>query len=76
MAQIVRNALDIGVLLKQARKESGLTQADLALVAGTGNRVIVEAERGKPTTQIDILLHLIHMVGLDVVIQKKGSEKP
>jgi HTH-type transcriptional regulator/antitoxin HipB len=39
----------LGALVRQVRKEQGLTQLDLAGLAGLSNRFIIDLERGKET---------------------------
>jgi len=41
-----------------------LTQRDLALAIGTGERFIVELEAGKPTAQLEKALAAARAVGL------------
>ena len=58
-----------GRQIRLARKAQGLTQADLALSAGTGERFISELERGKPTAHLGKALHVAHLVGLALYTQ-------
>lgn len=60
---------ELGVSIKMARKAQGLTQPDLALVAGTGLRFIVDLEAGKPTCQIGKALQVASALGLNISIQ-------
>ncbi len=50
-----------------------LRQLDVAGLGNTGNRVIVEIENGKPTVQLQKVLDLVELLGLEVVIQEKRS---
>jgi HTH-type transcriptional regulator/antitoxin HipB len=43
-----------------------MTQRDLALVAGTGERFVVDLEAGKTTTQLGLALAVAAAVGLIV----------
>lgn len=70
---IVTTTKEIGELLRAARKQGGLTQADFAMLANAGNRLIVDAENGKPTLQAQRLLDLLALAGLEVVVRKKTS---
>lgn len=70
---IVTSAEDVGRLVSQRRKAQGLTQADLAGLGQTGNRFIGELERGKGTVQFDKVLHVLNLLGLDVVVVERGS---
>lgn len=68
----VTSTAEIGELLRAARKQAGVTQADFAMLANSGNRLIVDAENGKPTLQAQKLLDLLALAGLEVVIRRKG----
>ncbi|WP_234251450.1 transcriptional regulator [Billgrantia desiderata] len=52
LATPVRHIEDVGKLVRQLRAEQGLLPIDLAGLAGTGNRFIIDLERGKPTPQL------------------------
>jgi y4mF family transcriptional regulator len=60
----IENAKQFGEAVVQARKALGLTQRDLALAIGTGERFIVELEAGKQTAQLGKALSAAHAVGL------------
>ncbi len=49
------SARDLGTAIRQARKQLGLTQPDLALASGVGVRFIVELEAGKPTVRLELV---------------------
>lgn len=72
-ARIVRTALDIGQMVKRQRNGMNLRQLDVAGLANTGNRLIVDVENGKPTVQLQKVLDLLDILGLEVVIQPKTS---
>ena len=73
---MMRRPLDsptaFGSALQQARKALGLTQRDLALAIGVGERFIVELEAGKPTAQLGKALSAAKAVGLRVA-DDRGS---
>jgi HTH-type transcriptional regulator / antitoxin HipB len=70
---VVRIALDVGQLVKRQRNDMNLCQLDVAGLANTGNRLIVDVENGKPTVQLQKVLDLLNILGLEVVIQPKTS---
>lgn len=70
---VVRTALDIGQMVKRQRNGMNLRQLDVAGLANTGNRLIVDVENGKPTVQLQKVLDLLDILGLEVVIQPKTS---
>ena len=71
---MIKTAKDLGILIRQRRKEMGLSQADLAGICNVGNRFLVELEAGKPTVQFDKALHVAANVGLELYLRKKGDE--
>lgn len=70
---IIRSASDLGDLVRVVRQAQKLRQSDLAGLAGTGNRFIVDLERGKPTLQLQKALDLIDLLGLEVIIRRKNG---
>lgn len=71
--QKIKSAADLGRLVSQSRKSQGLTQLDLAGIGMTGNRFIVDLEKGKGTVQFDKVMHILNLLGLDVVIVERKS---
>ncbi|WP_277811434.1 helix-turn-helix transcriptional regulator [Chromohalobacter canadensis] len=67
----IRHSEDLGKLVRQARTEQSLLQIDLAGLAGTGNRFIVDLERGKPTLQLQKVLDVLDLLGFEVIVQRK-----
>lgn len=64
-------AADLGNIVFSARKEQGLTQIDIAGLAQTGNRFVVDLEKGKPTIQLQKALDILELLGLELIIRKK-----
>lgn len=60
----ITTAQQFGASVATARRKLGLTQRDLALAIGTGDRFIVELERGKPTAQLGKALAAAQAVGI------------
>jgi y4mF family transcriptional regulator len=69
----IRTSEELGKLVKQVRQDQSLLQSDIAGLAGTGNRFIVDLERGKPTLQLQKVLDTLDLMGLEVIIQRKGQ---
>lgn len=59
----IKSPQELGDALRNARKRLGLTQPQLALVAGVGIRFIVDLEGGKPTVRLDSVLRVIEALG-------------
>ena len=66
----IRSAEDLGAVVRAARQAQSLRQSDLAGLSGTGNRFIVDLERGKPTVQLQKVLDMVDLLGLEVVIRR------
>lgn len=61
---MIHSTKDIGHIIRQTRKQLGITQSDLALTAGTGIRFIIELEKGKSTCQIGKILQVLQVLGI------------
>ncbi len=59
----IHSTQQLGQALRAARKQLGLTQSQLALVAGAGLRFIVDLEAGKPTLRLENVLRVIEALG-------------
>ncbi|WP_296598815.1 helix-turn-helix domain-containing protein [Phenylobacterium sp.] len=62
----ITSAADFGAALTRARKGLGLTQRELALAVGVGERFIVELEAGKPTAQLGKALAAARAAGMSL----------
>lgn len=68
----IRCVEDLGILIQRVRKEQGLTQIDISGLANTGNRYIVDLEKGKPTIQMQKALDVLELLGLELIVRKRG----
>lgn len=73
---MIRSAADFGTLVRQARRAKHLTQRDLALVAGVGERFVVELETGKPTCQLGKSLAVALALGIALADCRTHAEAP
>ena len=71
--QVVRSSIDVGDMARRQRQLLGLKQEDVSGLANTGNRFIVDLEKGKPTLQLQMALDLLKLLGLEVVVQAKSG---
>jgi y4mF family transcriptional regulator len=62
----IRTAEEFGAAVREARKREHLTQRELALSVGTGERFIVDLENGKETVHLGKALHVAVSLGLKV----------
>lgn len=59
---------DIGKLIRDTRKNLGVTQKDLALTSGTGLRFVIELEKGKETCEIGKALTVLQTLGIKLTL--------
>ena len=69
----IHSSAELGVVIREQRKRLALKQLDLAGLGNTGNRFIVDLENGKPTVQLQKVLDLMDLLGLEVVVRTKAS---
>lgn len=72
----VQTAGELGRLARAHRKQRRLT---LETVSGLGNlstRFLSEFERGKETAEIGKVLKALRTLGLEVIIQSRGTAPP
>ena len=60
----VRTAKHFGQAVRTARKAAGLSQAQVALAAGTSRRVIYQLEAGRPTLRLETALRVATQLGI------------
>ena len=66
------SSVELGQLVRKIRKEQGLTQLDVAGLAGLSNRFVIDLERGKETLQIQKVLDVLALLGLELMVRKKA----
>ena len=62
----------LGQMIRRRRKELHYTQAFLAEFTGLSASFISDVEQGKATAEIEKVLRLIQILGLDVFVEKRG----
>ncbi|MEX2310374.1 MAG: helix-turn-helix domain-containing protein [Pirellulales bacterium] len=71
----VHSARDLGHAIRHRRKDQRLTQDELALLAGGHRNRIQELEKGIPTERVELLLRVLHELGLDLVVRPRDSRR-
>ena len=64
--------VDIGLKIKQRRKELGLEQVDLCEMADIGSTTLSKLEQGKGNITLESLEKLIEVLGLKFSLELKG----
>jgi len=62
----------LGAAIRERRKALNYTQAFLSEFTGLSVSFISDLERGKPTVELEKTLRLINLLGLDVILEKRG----
>jgi y4mF family transcriptional regulator len=65
--------VQLGAIIREQRKRLALKQLDIAGLGNTGNRFIVDLENGKPTMQLQKVLDVMDLLGLEVVVRPKAG---
>ena len=67
---------DLAVMLRDVRKEAGLTQAELALRAGVARTTVARMENlAKADMSVSVLLRLFEAAGYDIKATKLGHAR-
>ena len=64
---------DIAKIVREKRKEYGITQEEFAFNSGLGLRFVRELEQGKLTLKMDTVLHALSMFDLTLTYRKNGD---
>lgn len=67
----ISDSMALGKVVRSARRKNGLTQTQLAGLAGTGLRFLSELERGKPNVALDKTLAVLAVLGLHIYIDRE-----
>ncbi len=70
----IHTSQELGEFIKQYRTSQNMLQADIVGLANTGNRFIVDLEKGKPTLQLQKVLDVLDLIGLEVIVRRKGTK--
>ncbi|HTH90540.1 helix-turn-helix transcriptional regulator [Mycobacterium sp.] len=57
-----------GDLIREARRRAGLTQAELAVLAGTSQSGIARWEAGRTAVSLDDAIRLVRLCGFDLEV--------
>lgn len=69
---VVTSVKELGNLVRLVRKAQDMTQEDVTGLAGFGNRFIIDLERGKETVQMQKVIDVLGLLGLQLVVRKAG----
>ena len=60
---------NIAQILRYHRKKAGLSQQELAKLAGVGKTVVFDLEKGKETVQLDSLRKILHALNITLKLE-------
>jgi len=72
MKQSARTSKQIGAIIRRARRNAGMTQAELGAKIGLRQATISKLERGEPATRLSTLLDALSALGLETIIDERG----
>lgn len=70
----VNDTKTLGQLIRQRRKELGHTQQTISEYTGFSTSFISDVENGKRTVEIDKTIFLMNSLGIDFIVQYRGSK--
>lgn len=68
----VSDSKSLGQAIRARRKELSYTQAYLSEFTGFSVTFISDLERGKPTAEIEKTIRLINILGMDLLVERRG----
>lgn len=69
----IRDAEELGSIMRKRRKELGLTQVELAESCRCSPRFIGDLERGVAGGNIKQVIHVCRMLGIDLFAKVRGE---
>lgn len=70
----IANARDLALLIRDRRRQRGMTQADLAEAAGVSRRWLLNLESGKPTAEIGLIFRTLDALGLSLEVHGEAGQ--
>lgn len=72
---IIRTPRDLGHLIRDQRRQNGLTQERLAAHIGVSRKWIVEIERGKPSAELTLVLRTLKALNVDLDAHSRATRR-
>ncbi|MEV4932574.1 MULTISPECIES: helix-turn-helix domain-containing protein [unclassified Sphingobium] len=77
MAHIARSPKQLGAAIQRVRKQKGMSQTELARLAGLRQELVSKIETGQEGTRLSSIYALFAALGLEMVIdQRSGKSVP
>lgn len=65
----ITDARDLGLYVRDRRRDLGMTQAELAEAAGVSRRWLLDLETGKETARVGLVLRTLDALGLTLDVR-------
>lgn len=65
---------EIGQVIRNRRKLLGVSQSQLATIAGVGINTLTKIERGEGNPSLSVLMRVLNSLGLVLSVKVKGTE--
>lgn len=72
----VRTPQDLGLLIRGRRRESGLSQQELARRLGVSRQWVVAVEKGRRGAEIGLVLGALNLLGVPLRAESEPTSKP
>lgn len=72
---VIKSPRDLGLVLKDRRRHLGFSQAELARRTGVTRQWVIGVERGKGSTELELVLRAARALGLVLDLQTEGSSR-
>ncbi|GAB5542884.1 MAG: helix-turn-helix domain-containing protein [Sandaracinaceae bacterium] len=70
----VTSAEDFGALVRERRRERGLSQQQLAAKVGVSRQWIVQVESGKPRAEVGLMLRVLNALDLVLRVEPRAED--
>ena len=68
----ITDSKSLGQMIRERRKELKYTQTYLSEFTGLSVTFISDLERGKPTAELEKTIKLANILGLDILVERRG----
>ena len=66
--------INLSKVVRYHRIKSGLTQIELADMAGVGKNMVYEIEKGRLSVQFDNMMKILNILNIDIVLKSPLME--
>lgn len=73
MSDPASTALRIGQQVREERRQRGMDQQTLAMVANVAVRSVHRVENGQPTVRMDVLNRILSALGMELQAHRRGQ---